>query len=82
MSLFRIQNHTLPASHIREYPRATVDDQEEVLKLAIKQYTPTRTFEAREQITIIGAHANAFPKVCLVFSLGYAVLTCHFVGIV
>lgn len=62
-SIFRVQEHTIPASHIREYPRATADDQEDVLQLAVKQYSPRDTFKARNEVTIIGAHANAFPKV-------------------
>ena len=61
---FKIQEHSLPATHIREYPRATALDQEDVLHLAIKQYTPLETVKTgSEAITIIGAHANGFPKV-------------------
>lgn len=68
---FRIREHTLPTSHIREYPRGTADDQEEVLNLAIKQYTPLDAkFEDEGDVTIIGAHANGFPKVVF---LPYAV---------
>lgn len=60
---FRIHKHTLPTCHIREYPRATADDQEDVLHLAIKQYTPkTQTKPDEGDVTIIGAHANGFPK--------------------
>ncbi|KAK3067909.1 hypothetical protein LTR53_014921 [Teratosphaeriaceae sp. CCFEE 6253] len=59
---FTVTEHQIPTSHIREYPRATVDDQEEVLQLAVKQYTPTETFQAREAVTVIGGHANGFPK--------------------
>lgn len=56
----------MPASHIREYPRSTAEDQEEVLYLAIKQYTPLDAkFEDEGDVTIIGAHANGFPKVAL-----------------
>jgi hypothetical protein len=61
---FRIQEHTLPASHIRDYPRGTADDQEAVLHLAIKQYIPLdSTREDEGDVTLIGAHANGFPKV-------------------
>ncbi|EME89782.1 uncharacterized protein MYCFIDRAFT_118362, partial [Pseudocercospora fijiensis CIRAD86] len=60
---FQIQKHNLPASHIREYPRATTDDQEEVVRLAIKQYTPIKPAgDGRNGVTIIGGHANGFPK--------------------
>jgi len=53
----------VPTSHIREYARSTVDDQEEVLHLAVKQYIPKKTFSATHKVTIVGAHANGFPKV-------------------
>jgi hypothetical protein len=61
--LFRIEEHTIDASHIRGFPRATATTQEETLKLAIKQYTPlSNTNPKAGDITIIAAHANAFPK--------------------
>lgn len=64
MALFQVQEHTLPTCHIREYPRALADDQEDVLQLAIKQYTPKeKAVSPRQEVTIIGAHANGFPKV-------------------
>jgi hypothetical protein len=60
---FSVQEHTLPASYIREYARSTADDQEVDLKLAIKQYTPLISAQPNSQgVTIIGAHANGFPK--------------------
>ncbi|KXT10852.1 hypothetical protein AC579_1934 [Pseudocercospora musae] len=61
---FKVQKHKLPASHIREYPRATTDDQEEVFHLAIKQYTPVNPAagHGKNGVTIIGGHANGFPK--------------------
>ena len=62
---FRIQEHSIPGSHIRGYPRATADDQEDVLKIVIKQYTPKDSSTPDEgDVTIIAAHANGFPKVC------------------
>ncbi len=61
---FRVTEHTIPTSHIREYPRSTADDQEDVLSLAVKQYTPKTSFRAQSEITVIGGHANGFPKVC------------------
>lgn len=61
---FNIQKHSIPASHIREYPRATADGQEDALHLAIKQYTPLHSSsKSQNSVTIIGAHANGFPKV-------------------
>jgi len=60
---FHIQEHVIPTSHIREYPRATADDQEDILQLAVKQYTPRDDFAAGNEVTVIGAHANGFAKV-------------------
>jgi hypothetical protein len=63
---FRIDEHVLEASHIRGFPRATATNQEEVLHLAIKQYTPLENTNPQPgDITIIAAHANGFPKVSL-----------------
>lgn len=63
-SVFQIREHTLECQHIREYARATAESQEAVLHLAIKQYTPLDNPDPKEgDITIIGAHANGFPKV-------------------
>ena len=63
--IFKIQTHKVPCQYIREYPRAIVD-QEGDLYLHVKQYTPQDDFHSRPNaITIIGAHANGFPKVCL-----------------
>ncbi|PNP42127.1 hypothetical protein TGAMA5MH_05808 [Trichoderma gamsii] len=62
-SVFDIHEHTIQASHIREYPRATATSQDEALLLHVKQYAPKHGGPARKgDITIIGAHANGFPK--------------------
>jgi len=67
-SIFSLQEHTLPCCHIREYPLATADTQEDILQLAIKQYTPNdNTNPQPGDVTIIGAHANGFPKVLIQF---------------
>lgn len=64
---FAVKAHILPGQYIREYPGATLDSQEDDLRLHIKQYTPLERELSRSQsITIIGTHANGFPKVCLV----------------
>ncbi len=65
-SVFEIREHVLECQHIREYARATAKSQEEVLHLAVKQYIPLDNPNPREgDVTIIGAHANGFPKVGL-----------------
>lgn len=63
-SVFDVKEHVLPCSYIREYPLATVDGEEDVLHLAIKQYIPLDNLTPRKgDVTIIAAHANGFPKV-------------------
>ena len=63
-SIFRVQEHIIDTCHIREYPRALADDENDVLQLAVKQYTPEETSDAGSiGVTLIGAHANGFPKV-------------------
>jgi hypothetical protein len=70
MSLFRIQEHTVPCQHIRQYAHATLDSQEEVLHLAVKQYTPLdNLYPGPGDLTIIGGHANGFPKVCSIINV-------------
>lgn len=63
---FGLKTHVLPGQYIREYPGATLDNQEDALKLHIKQYIPIEHVESRPKgVTIIGTHANGFPKVGL-----------------
>lgn len=59
---FTVKEHRVPGQHIREYPRATANAQEEVLELAVKEYIP-REGGGGEGVTILAAHANGFPKV-------------------
>ncbi|OIW25285.1 alpha/beta-hydrolase [Coniochaeta ligniaria NRRL 30616] len=62
-SAFHVKEHTVEAQHIREYPKATAHSQEEVLHLAVKQYIPKSNPNPQPgDITVIGAHANGFPK--------------------
>jgi len=76
--VFRVQEHQVPSSHIREYPRATAGEQEDVLYLAVKQYTPSDNVQARAgDITIIAAHANGFPKVALRLSTTEELMLTH-----
>ncbi|KAL7784966.1 Alpha/beta hydrolase family domain-containing protein [Trichoderma ceciliae] len=61
--VFDIREHTIQASHIREYPRATANSQDAPLLLHVKQYTPKHGGPPRKgDMTIVGAHANGFPK--------------------
>ncbi|KAF2210274.1 hypothetical protein CERZMDRAFT_45816 [Cercospora zeae-maydis SCOH1-5] len=63
MSSFEIVEHKIPCQHIREYPRALSGPQEGVLHLTVKQYIPKDNTDPQPgDVTIIGAHANAFPK--------------------
>ncbi|KAI2784372.1 putative toxin biosynthesis protein [Daldinia loculata] len=60
---FHITEHTIPSQHIREFPRATSNSQEDILYISIKQYTPVDNPAPQPgDITILGAHANGFPK--------------------
>src|SRR5689334_13599019 len=82
---FKIVEHVVPCQHIREYPRATAAEQEAVLHLSVKQYIPLDNPNPQPgDITIIGGHANGFPKVrptrflvssTLAFSLALSDLT-------
>lgn len=60
---FDVREHVFEGQHIREYPRATAHNQEEVLRLKAKQYIPKSNPQPQPgDVTIIGAHANGFPK--------------------
>ncbi|KAK5994987.1 Type I acyl-CoA thioesterase mpaH [Cladobotryum mycophilum] len=63
-SVFDIVEHTIEATHIREYPQATANSQDEPLLLHIKQYIPKNPSHPprKGDLTIIGSHANGFPK--------------------
>jgi pimeloyl-ACP methyl ester carboxylesterase len=62
-SLFRVTEHVIPCSHLRQYPHATIDHEDQELHLAVKQYTPLDNPNPQPgDITILGAHANGFPK--------------------
>jgi hypothetical protein len=60
---FHVKEHLVPSQHVREYARATAHSQDDVLYLAVKQYTPKDNPSPQPgDVTIIGAHANGFPK--------------------
>ncbi|KAI1764947.1 putative toxin biosynthesis protein [Hypoxylon sp. FL1150] len=60
---FHIKEHVVPSQHVREWPRATANSQEDVLYVSVKQYIPVDNPSPQPgDITIIAAHANGFPK--------------------
>ncbi|KAJ3499385.1 hypothetical protein NLG97_g380 [Lecanicillium saksenae] len=60
---FQIVQHTVNCCHTREYVSATVNGDDDVPKLSVKQYVPLdNTTPQPGDVTIIGAHANGFPK--------------------
>ncbi|KAJ1337913.1 alpha/beta fold hydrolase [Microdochium nivale] len=60
---FHVKEHKIASQHVREFPRATANSQEDVLWLSVKQYTPVDNPSPQPgDVTIIGAHANGFPK--------------------
>ena len=62
-TFFRVQTHYVNASHIRQYPHAVAGDQEDALKIALKQYTPLDNPTPRSgDVTIIAGHANGVGK--------------------
>jgi pimeloyl-ACP methyl ester carboxylesterase len=61
--VFHIHEHVIDGAHIREYARAASVDQERPMKLHVKQYTPVDNPNPKDgDVTVIGAHANGFPK--------------------
>ncbi|KAK3692488.1 Alpha/beta hydrolase family-domain-containing protein [Podospora appendiculata] len=62
-SAFDIKEHVVEGQHIREYPHATARSQEDVLRLAVKQYIPKNNPNPQPgDITILASHANGFVK--------------------
>jgi hypothetical protein len=65
MKFFRIVEHIVNGAHTREYATATVNGDADAgkIKLAVKQYIPLDNPNPQlGDVTIIGAHANGFPK--------------------
>lgn len=62
-SHFNVQEHIVPAQHVRGYYRATVGPEEEQLQLSVKQYTPLDNAHPKPgDVTIIACHAAGFFK--------------------
>lgn len=63
MSNFKIIEHRVPCGYVRDFPGAVAADDSALLHLAVKQYVPVDNPSPQPgDVTIIGAHANAFPK--------------------
>lgn len=63
MSAFEIVEHSVPCSYVRDFPGAVAGDDSDQLHLAVKQYIPRDNPHPKAgDVTIIGAHANGFPK--------------------
>lgn len=68
-SSFRVIQHTVKGSHTREYIRATANGDADTPKLSVKQYIPLDNPTPKPgDVTIIGAHANGFPKVSVILA--------------
>lgn len=63
LSNFHVRERVFDASHVRGYPRATRNEEDDVLKIHVKQYIPhsTARFEPYD-VTFIAAHANGVSK--------------------
>ncbi|GJN83874.1 hypothetical protein PLIIFM63780_007425 [Purpureocillium lilacinum] len=62
-SSFRVVEHTVTGCHTREYVAATAHGDSDTPRLAVKQYIPLDNPTPKPgDVTIIGAHANGFPR--------------------
>ena len=63
LSHFRLVEHTARCQHTRDRPAAAELSKDHALQLAVKQYIPKNNSRpGPNDVTLIGAHANAFPK--------------------
>lgn len=63
-SVFHIKEYVIPGEYTREYARAIGTSQDDHLFLHVKQYTPKANGPPQfGDVSIIGCHANGFPKV-------------------
>ena len=66
-SSFRVVEHIVNGSHTRDYIAETANGDSDMPKLSVKQYIPLDNPTPKPgDLTIIGAHANGFPKVIVV----------------
>jgi hypothetical protein len=67
---YRVVEHTVACAHSREYATATAHGDPDRPRLAVKQYIPFDNPNPQPgDVTIIGAHANGFPKVASLISI-------------
>lgn len=60
---FDIREHVVRSQHTRDRPAGAQRGHEDDLRLHIKQYVPKESHSSKPgDVTIIGAHANGFPK--------------------
>lgn len=61
---FVIKEHQFEGQHIREYPKALANSQEDTILLHARSYTPREVADGsvNGDLTIIAFHANGFPK--------------------
>ncbi|OQE24642.1 hypothetical protein PENSTE_c007G01042 [Penicillium steckii] len=60
---FKVIEHTIRGQNIRQRPGAVKLGHENGIRLAVKQYIPNDSRRPQSSdITLIGAHANSFPK--------------------
>ncbi|PIA89593.1 hypothetical protein CB0940_07467 [Cercospora beticola] len=63
MENYRTITHKIPAAHLREFPQATAQSEEDVLHFVVKQYIPLDNPNPQPgDVTIIAAHAVGFNK--------------------
>lgn len=62
-TIFHVKKHVLETQYMRERPHATFNGDEDVLKLAINQYSPLDNLTPSEgSVTVVAAHANGVGK--------------------
>lgn len=60
---FRVVEHVTRCSHTRDRPAGVELGKDKDLRLSVKQYIPKdNPNPSKSDVTLIGAHANAFPK--------------------
>jgi len=62
-SVYRLKKHIIDSQYLRQYPHATINGEEDELKICVNQYTPLNNLSPQPgDVTIIAAHANGIGK--------------------